>query len=465
MRRSYSIVVMLFALVGSSLTGSLGVIAQGTTYTDAMDSAETGLFREGGPDPGVYRYRYVDGVFMMEAFPSDYAGEFYAYAAIPELLGSSVEVDTAILSEPTGRYVFVGCRAGQNDDGYLFELQVDTGDVRLWRMDSEAPTIIAESNAADVVNLGNDINRIGIECIAQIMTGSVNGEPVLSEFDPTYASGATYIGAGVYGDSPGPVSAGFDNFEVQDLGNVQLVGAPTITPTQTMGSSGETAPIRDPNIDPAGTLEDAFAVSMNLPPVISGLSDDTQVSPGTNVKLPAGVRVADFYAEFTYITPTLPAKTGYLVGFTFWADVSGKSYDVYLGRSDSTGPRWGYGQYTSAGGYRPLLDGDMPATAMNPTPGAINFVSLTVYQGVAILSGNTHAPDVVIPLEGMPIASDVSVEIGFFGLTGSGVVAPLVISTSDFAVWDLSSGLAPVANKTDAVVESAAVVEAVRALV
>ena len=51
--------------------------------------------------------------------------------------------------------------------------------------------------------------------------------------------------------------------------------------------------------------------------------------------------------------------------------------------------------------------------AIDPTAGVVNFLSLTVYQGVALLSGNTFSAVAVIPLQGFPITGEIKGEIGF----------------------------------------------------
>ncbi|MEZ4506512.1 MAG: hypothetical protein R2848_11890 [Thermomicrobiales bacterium] len=109
------------------------------------------------------------------------------------------------------------------------------------------------------------------------------------------------------------------------------------------------------------------------------------------------------------------------------------------------------GYDSASGDYQQLQSGELPAGSVDPTPGATNFLGLTVYQGTAILSGNTYDVGAVIPLDGTPIAGDVQSEIGFLDSGNVGVADPLAMSTSDFAVWDLSSGMVPVAEDAIAV--------------
>jgi hypothetical protein len=249
----------------------------------------------------------------------------------------------------------------------------------------------------------------------------------------------------------------FDNLTVTDNGNLALgpetpaapLAPTTADPTATTGA--QQTPMRDPNVDPAGALADAFTVSLNLPPVVSGLGGDTSLALASISKLPAGVQLADFYAELRFTTPALPPNTSYVVGFCFWTDPAGNCYDIYLLDNGNGAATWAYGYDTNGGEYQSLQSGDLPAGSVDPTPGATNFLSLTVYQGIAILSGNTFDAAAVVPLQGTPIPGDVQAEVAFLDSGESGVIEPLSISIADFAIWDLTSGMVPAVSDASAV--------------
>ena len=254
--------------------------------------------------------------------------------------------------------------------------------------------------------------------------------------------GRPAIGVGANGQQTDGPTVAFDNLTVTDNGNLTL--GPRNADAGNAAVGGETAgqpgAIQDPAVDPEGTLSDAFAISLGTLPVADDLSGSADVESGSTYLLPAGVELTDFYAELYFTTPSLPAGGSYLVGFCFWVDVDGNCYDVYLQDNGGGDVVWAYGYYPASGSYQMIQNGSMPPGSVDPTIGATNFLSLTVYQGVAILSGNSFAADAVIPLQGTPIAGDVKLEIGFLDAGGASSAATLPISPSDFSVWDLSVG-------------------------
>lgn len=463
MRRSLSVIMLLLAIAGAILEAPHIGRAQSQVYTDTMDSAETGLLSTETFDPTI-SFTYANSQFVVDVQQPSYRGDIISTLNLPEMAGSRLTVDAFIEGNPANKYVIAGCRHTDAGEGYFFGYLPATGDILLWRRDATGDTNLAQSVDPSLIAPANTMYQIGVECLAGIMTGMVNGQPVINAFDPTYTMGRPTIGLGANGQQTDGLRVAFDNLSVEDLGNVQFVDAPTVTPTPGSGSettTGQSAPIRDPSVDPDGTLADAFTISLEQPPVVSGLGEDRTLDLGGLVMQSAGVQLADFYAELYFTTPTLPPNTSYLVGFCFWMDLSGNCYDFYIQDMGAGVARWGYGYDQLNAEYVSLQVGDMPDGSLDPTPGATNFLSLTVYQGVAILSGNTYGVGAVVPLESEPITGDVNAETGFLDLSSTAETPALTVSISDFAVWDLSSGMVPVVEDTSAVAtEPAAVVDA-----
>jgi hypothetical protein len=482
MRRSLSVVVLLLTLIGSALPVSRAGLAQSQVYSDSMDSADTGLLSTETFDPAI-SFTYANSQFVVNVQQPSYRGDVISTLKVPELASSRLTVDASIEGVPANKYVIAGCRHTDAGAGYFFGYLPATGDILLWRRDATGDTNIAQSVEPSLIAPANTTFQIGIDCWTNVITGIVNGQPVLSAFDATYETGRPAIGLGANGLQTDGLRVAFDNLTVTDNGNLELGAANTVTPAQADPSAiaptvvaptvalptvapptvaapavtepdvetVQSVPIADPNVDPDGTLGDAFTISLEQPPVVSGLGEDRTLDLGALAMQPAGVQLADFYAELYFTTPALPPDTSYLIGFCFWTDQSGNCYDLYIQDMGAGAARWGYGYDQLDAEYQSLQVGDMPEGSLDPAPGATNFLSLTVYQGVAILSGNTFSAGAVVTLESDPVAGDVNAETAFLDLSSTAETPPLTVSISDFAVWDLSSGMVPVVEDTSAV--------------
>ena len=226
----------------------------------------------------------------------------------------------------------------------------------------------------------------------------------------------------------------------------QVPAQPTaaIQPTTAGGLEGGsgTAPITDPRVDPARTLAEASVVSLMNAPAAGPFqaSADLAASDSGFSHLPSGVNLTDFYATQSYITPPTTPSGSWGFGFAFWDDGQGNSYDVFV-QGTNGAALWVLGQQTPTG-YTILQSGDLAPGAVDFTPGAQNQLSLVVYQGLALLSGNDGTLDATIDLGGATGSGDVLAEVGFLADdTTSGQSLP--ISMSGFSVWDLSSGMYP----------------------
>lgn len=484
MRRMVRIVSVVLLLVLSGLHLSYSVEAQGQVYTDTMDSAATGLLSTESSTPGV-TYSYANGQFLIQATDPSFQGELISFIGVPDMGDVRVTVDVALGGDANNKYVLVGCRANDVSDGYMLGISPSSGQAILFRADPADDVVLQQLTDASVVNPGNANNQIGIECVGNVITGIVNGQAVLSVTDSTYAFGTSFIGVGASGQQVDGLMVGFDNLTVADLGagtapvqptaipaapteipTAPTVAAPTVAaptvaaptvaaptvaaptvaaPSPTEAATGGDSQMRDPNVDPDGALSDAFMVSLYADPLVTDLGGATEVDIDNVRSLPAGVQVADFYAEMHFTTPQLPTGTYFLAGFCFWVDPAGNCYDVFVQEDGTGATQWGYGYASATEGYSLIDTGEAVAGTVDPTPGADNFLSVTVYQGVAIISGNTFSVGAVIPLQGAPVAGDVKAEIGFIQRASAApsTVTTLSMELSRFGVWDLSSGLVP----------------------
>jgi hypothetical protein len=477
MRRIVLAFFLALALVLPMLGGIRPASAQGQVYTDSMDSAESGLLSTETFDPTI-SFTYLNGEFVVDVQQPSYTGDIISTLFVPELASSRLTVDTRLGGDPNNKYVIAGCRHTDAGEGYFFGYLPATGDVLIWRRDASGDTNIAQSVEPSLIAAPGSVVQIGIDCWTNIMTGIVNGQPVLSAFDDTYATGRPSIGVGANGRQTDGLKVAFDNLTVTDNGNLEL-GPETPTPgtrpssaemtteratelpaalateQSTVESAGQSTAMRDPAVDPEGALSDAFLVSLETTPLVADLGGTIDAESGSTYLLPAGVELVDFYAELYFVTPDLPAGGTYLVGFCFWVDADGNCYDIYLEDTNGGQMSWAYGYSPANGPYQMIQSGEMPAGSVDPTPGQSNFLSLTVYQGTAILSGNSFAVDAVIPLQGTPLAGDIKSEVEFiYGIGGT----TLTLETSHFSVWDLSSGAVPAVEDTTTVATEPAAV-------
>lgn len=218
---------------------------------------------------------------------------------------------------------------------------------------------------------------------------------------------------------------------------------PSVQSTSAPGT-GATVPITDPRVDPMGTLDDAFFVSMENDSIVPAVDGSTELQPGEFKLLPTEVAVEEFYAELYFVTPTIPEGGEFSVGFCFWVDVAGNCYDIYL-QTDADGNTFaGMGYSPAAGDYVMMMQTSLLADeAIDPAPGAQNWIDIVVYDGYVILEGNTFEPLAVMALPDAAVAGQVKAQIGFvdYGLPVG--TAPLAVELTDFAVWDLSAGVTP----------------------
>lgn len=411
------------------------VSAQGQVYVDSMDSAATGLLSAQSSHPDRYLIGYQNSQYLIQGLDPSYNGDLYSFIGLPDSTNTQVEIDVSIAGDLRGKYALIGCRAGANDTGYLFEVHPETGAVALWRSNFDGTfTGLSSVQISPAVLIGTATNHIAIDCEQNVITGSVNGQPVVSATDDTYASGQSYIGAGATGATVDGLLAGFDNLTITDLGGATTVGPGMVTTANQDGWF----PITDPHVDPAGTLDDSVLIPFTLDPSADQLAGSVDLASEFR-PLYANVQLQDVYTYLTFVTPPQQPVGAWAVGFGFWSDDAGNFYDIFV-QVENGVATWNLGQGTTGGGYQLLQSGPLPAGAVDLTPGATNDLALVLYQGVAILSGESYGMDAVVELPVLPVTGDVFAEVGFAAVNPA-ETATLPMSISDFSVWDMSGGM------------------------
>ncbi len=437
---SWIVRVSLFCVLLSVTIAAWGgqappVFAQDQIAVDSMDSPDIGLLSNQSSNTDHYLIGYQNSQYVIQGLEPSYNGDVYSFIGLPDSTNTQVEVDVAIAGDPRGKYALIGCRAGANDTGYMFEVHPENGSVALWRSNFDGTfTGLSAVEVSPAVLTGSATNHIAIDCEQNVITGSVNGQPLVSATDDTYASGQSYIGAGAGGATVDGLLAGFDNLTITDRGGATNVGPGQVTTAAQDGM----IPITDPRVDPQGTLDDALWVAITEDPSANQLAGTANLGHEFRT-MPANVALSDFYSELYFTTPPQYPVGAWAVGFGFWSDAAGNFYDLFM-QVDNGVATWNLGQGTAGGGYQVLQSGPLPAGALDLTPAAVNNLTFMVYQGVAILSGNDYGLDAVVTLPAPPTTGDVFVEVGF-SPANPAETATLPMSVSDFSVWDMSGGM------------------------
>ncbi len=479
-----ALVIALLASVVTWIGSAQGASAQGQVYQDSMDSSATGLLSSQSPDPARFVYGYQNSQFIIQSLEQGWSGDLLAFANVPASPDVSVKIDFSIAGDLTGKYAFVGCRVGQDDTAYMFEVHPDTGQANIWRFDPGNAVNLASVTDTSVVTVGSANNTVEIKCQGNTITGIANGVQLLTAQDATYTSGDPFIGTGKNDATTDLLLTGFDNLVITDLGAsapvqptqapmqptqapaqptqapVQpTVQAPPQQPTQapiqpttqappvqpTTGSTGTTGdvpivPFTDPAVDPSATLDDAFFMSFAQDPVYESNGADGDLTSGSPQFLTAGVNLPSFYAELNYLTPPVDPAGMWTFGFCFWGDANGDCYDFFVS-SDGSLMIWGLGVW-SPGGYEIVQSGELPAGAIDLTPGAENEMTIAVYQGIAMLSTNTYELDTSLAVPGQPFGGDIAATVGYIAATETDT-RTLPVSITYVGIWDMSSGVYP----------------------
>ncbi len=473
--------VITLALIASVVTwvgAAHGATAQGQVYTDSMDSSATGLLSSESPDPARFVYGYQNNQFIIQVLEQGWSGDLLSFANVPSMPDVSVKIDFSIAGDLTGKYAFVGCRLGETDTAYMFEVHPDTAQANIWRFDGDDAVNLATVTDPSAITIGSADNTIEIRCQGSTITGIANGRQVLSVQDSTYSSGDPFLGTGKNNATTDTLLTGFDNLVITDLGGtaVQATQAPAqptqapvqptqapVQPTQapiqpttqappvepTTGNTGTTGttsgdipmvPYTDPAIDPAGTLDDAFFMSLSQDPLYESDGASGNLSSASPQYLDSGVNLTDFYAELYYLTPPTDPAGLWTFGFCFWADADGHCYDLFVSSNGAT-MNWGLGHW-SPSGFELVQSGPLPAEAIDLTPGAENEMTVAVYKGIAMLSSNTFELDASFAVPGQPYGGGLKGSTSFIASV-QGDTRTLPVTVTYLGIWDMSSGVYP----------------------
>lgn len=183
---------------------------------DNFEHPERSLLSTTTPDPNLVRYAYENGEFIIQTLQDD-AGAWQA--GLPNVYQEvSLAVNARFVGETTGRYVKVACRSTITGDGvneYSLILDASDGYVSLDSWEDNERVNLFEDALPDVVKLGEETNRIQLDCFGDQITATINGTQVASVTNDSHQKGSVYLAAGTYADTDGTVEVHFDRLLVQ----------------------------------------------------------------------------------------------------------------------------------------------------------------------------------------------------------------------------------------------------------
>jgi len=427
-----SLLCALIASVIGWVGGSSPAAAQSAAYTDTMDSEADGLLSTESSDPAIISFAYQDGTFVVRAPEQAVPKEILTDIKTPSMAGTQVLFDVAISGVVLLKYVVVGCRAGPGHSGYHLMVDLDTAEATLSSRDGEHSLDLDRTEAPVPLNPGATMNQIGIECQDTRISAIVNGVTVLTAFDAEYTDGSSYLGVGSRVGAIGGLSATFDNLTVADLGSSGFDG--DTGDDHVLAPAGAAPVLMAPPYDPEAAYVQSAITSVLSPPVTDPIRRTGPVGPNQAANVPLGVQLDELYAELTFWTPLSSPAGVWMFGFCFWVDPKGSCTDLFV-QSDGASAHWGLGSFSATGDYTLLDWGDMPTGSVDLTPGAHNVVAVVVYQGAATLGANGQVAASFF-LNNQPATGDVVERIEY--TNDDPGAAPLIMTATDVAVWDLS---------------------------
>lgn len=386
--KRFLVMAVVAVALGILPSGFNSVAAQQAVYVDDMSNPLTGLLSQASPSPLEYSFQYKNGQFIVQAVDRLYQGEVFVFPGVPDLVNSTSQIEAGIGgADEREIYTFIGCRAGANDEGYMFLLEPTTGRAALWRQDATGPVLLAETFVKHLVTPGvSQFNTIAIDCYDSQISGAVNGTVVLSEIDTTYGYGINYFGIGNMGGAPDNLFGVFDNLVITDHG----------------GGAIPTGFTKAPSVKMAGPFSGTLT------------EDAASITPAR-----AGVNLADFFATFSFMAPSNAIPWDITIGFRD-VDVSTE----YRLTVSSTG-EW----RLTLGANTVITSGVV--TNLLTVPGSVNTIDLLVEgaNGAAALNGTDFA---LFDLSASLIAGDVWIATAN---TGSTTQVGRMTQFSGFEVW------------------------------
>ena len=184
-------------LHGSNRLASASFVARArpgeVLLQDDFKDPDKGRLPRESDQPSRYRRGYDGGEYVIRKLDPQWSGLLAA-----ELPGSydnaTIAVEVRLVGESRGRFIALGCRAG--DAGhYRLTVGPANGAFVLSRWDGAKETPLVPAQLSPAIRRGNETNRLELACAGDTISATINGTPVASAQDGAYREGGMWIGA------------------------------------------------------------------------------------------------------------------------------------------------------------------------------------------------------------------------------------------------------------------------------
>jgi hypothetical protein len=199
----------LDALVASFQTQDIGEVM----FVDKPDDPDAPKLATLSADFG--QSGYVDGEYAIQT-TQDGPSSYQVSPTAPGVHAHAVtSADIRVLSgDDTSQTVSLGCRwSGTNDtqSGYRVAIEPLQGRFSLQRVDNRKVTLLVDWRDSDAIHRGVDGNHVELLCAGSTIGVAINGTPLASVRDRTYAEGRAELAAS---SQRGPMEARFANLTI-----------------------------------------------------------------------------------------------------------------------------------------------------------------------------------------------------------------------------------------------------------
>jgi hypothetical protein len=200
--------------VAAAMVPAPAVRAQGgeVLFSEEFEDPNVTLMPEISPNPSRFVVGYSEGEYLMRRNEAALAGT--TEIPVPGEYGdAAIAVEVRIVgSAAAPRYVRLTCRGRPGEESeYRLLVQPGSRQIRIERRDRGMPVPLVDWRTSNAIRPNTERNLLELACVGDVISATINGEPVASARDGTYTSGRMELG--VFAPSL-TIDARFDNLYV-----------------------------------------------------------------------------------------------------------------------------------------------------------------------------------------------------------------------------------------------------------